>query len=166
MDTGRPIYIGDGVIPQVERFASKYAFNNFTIQVFQAAMSAMAEKAEQPTGNHWIFICNERMWSLVQNILGEYLSRFKPNTAYMYSKAKNGYLDVGATFQSYEFGGNSIMFKVDRTFSREYGMEKGYALMLDLTADKSTGEPAMQMFTLKGGDFITNRFPKQIYAGE
>ena len=24
--------------------------------------------------------------------------------------------------------------------------------MLDLTADKSTGEPAMQMFTLKGGD--------------
>lgn len=105
MDTGRPIYIGDGVIPQVERFASKYAFNNFTIQVFQAAMSAMAEKAEQPTGNHWIFICNERMWSLVQNVLGEYLSRFKPNTAYMYSKAKNGYLDVGATFQSYEFGG-------------------------------------------------------------
>lgn len=158
-DTGRPIYIGDGVIPQVERFASKYAFNNFTIQVFQAAMSAMAEKAEQPTGNHWIFICNERMWSLVQNVLGEYLSRFKPNTAYMYSKAKNGYLDVGATFQSYEFGGNSIMFKVDRTFSREYGMEKGYALMLDLTADKSTGEPALQMFTLKGGDFITNRFP-------
>ena len=51
------------------------------------------------------------------------------------------------------------MFKVDRTFSREYGMEKDYALMLDLTADKSTGEPAMQMFTLKGGDFITNRFP-------
>lgn len=36
------------------------------------------------------------------------------------------------------------MFKVDRTFSREYGMEKGYALMLDLTADKSTGEPAIK----------------------
>ena len=47
---------------------------------------------------------------------------------------------------------NTISFKVDRTFSREYGTEKGYALMLDLTADKSTGEPAMQMFTLKGGD--------------
>ena len=29
---------------------------------------------------------------------------------------------------------------------------KGYGLLLDLTADKSTGEPAMQMFTLKGGD--------------
>lgn len=158
-DTGRPIYIGDGVIPQVERFASKYAFNKLTIKVFMDAMSAMAEKAEQPTGNHFVFICNERMWTLVQHILGEYLSRFKPATAYMYSKAKNGYLDVGATFQAYEFGGNTISFKVDRTFSREYGMEKAYALLLDLTADKSTGEPAMQMFTLKGGDFVTNKFP-------
>lgn len=158
-DTGRPIYIGDGVIPQVERFASKYTFNKLTIQVFMDAMSAMAEKAEQPTGNHFVFICNERMWTLVQHILGEYLSRFKPATAYMYSKAKNGYLDVGATFQAYEFGGNTISFKVDRTFSREYGMEEAYALVLDLTADKSTGEPAMQMFTLKGGDFVTNKFP-------
>lgn len=61
----------------------------------------------------------------------------------MYSKAKNGYLDVGATFQSYEFAGNTISFKVDRTFSREYGMQKAYALLLDLTADKSTGEPAL-----------------------
>lgn len=44
------------VIPQVERYASKYAFNKFTIEVFQAAMNAMAEKAEQPTGNKWVFI--------------------------------------------------------------------------------------------------------------
>lgn len=54
---------------------------------------------------------------------------------------------------------NTIMFKVDRTFSREYGMSKGYALMLDLTADKTTGEPAIQMFTLKGCDFVSNRYP-------
>ena len=104
-DTQRPIYIGDGIIPQVERYASKYVYNDFTISVFQAAMAAMAEKAEQPTGNSWVFICNERMWSQVQNVLGEYLSRFKPATAYMYSKAANGYLNVGATFQAYEFGG-------------------------------------------------------------
>ena len=31
--------------------------------------------------------------------------------------------------------------------------------MLDLTADKTSGEPAIQMFTLKGGDFITNKYP-------
>lgn len=63
------------------------------------------------------------------------------------------------TFQSYEIGGNTISFKVDRTFSREWGSDKGFMLMLDLTADKVSGEPAIQMFTLKGGDFISNKYP-------
>ena len=77
----------------------------------------------------------------------------------MWSKAANDYVDVGATFASYEFGGNTVTFKVDRTFSREYGMDKAYCLCLDLTADKTSAQPPIQMFTLKGGDFITNKYP-------
>lgn len=50
-DTGRPIYIGDGIIPQIERFASKYAYNKLTVQAFTTALSMMCEKAENPTGN-------------------------------------------------------------------------------------------------------------------
>lgn len=51
-DTGRPIYIGDGLIPQVERFASKYVYNNKpTVDVFNTIMQTMNEKAEKPTGN-------------------------------------------------------------------------------------------------------------------
>ena len=38
-DTGRPIYIGDGLIPQVERFASKYVYNNKpTVDIFNTIM--------------------------------------------------------------------------------------------------------------------------------
>ena len=33
--TGRPIYVGEGLIPQVERFASKYSANRITINTFQ-----------------------------------------------------------------------------------------------------------------------------------
>lgn len=66
----------------------------------------------------------------------------------MWSKEKNGYLKVGNTFTAYEMGGNILQFQVDRTFSREYGSEKGYALFLDLTADKVSGTPAIQAFTL------------------
>ena len=106
-------------------------------------MNALCEKAAQPTGNFFCFICNERLWTDIQNVLGEYLARFKPTTSYMYSKSKGGYIDVGATYDSYTFGGNTISFKVDRTFSREYGMQKGYGILLDLTADKATGEPAL-----------------------
>lgn len=158
-DTGRPIYIGDGIIPQIERFASKYAYNKLTVQAFTTALSMMCEKAENPTGNKFVFVCNEKMWYDIQTVLSEWLARFKTCGTYLWSKAANGYVDVGATFNSYEIGGNTISFKVDRTFSREWGSEKGFGLFLDLTADKTSGEPAIQMFTLKGGDFITNKFP-------
>ena len=82
----------------------------------------MNEKADNPTDNHYVFICNERMWSLIQLVLGDYLARFKTVDTLLYSKAANDYVKVGATFNSYEFGGNTISFKVDRTFSREYGL--------------------------------------------
>lgn len=158
-DTNRPIYIGDGLIPQVERFAGKYVYNRLSIKVFNAAMAEMVQKATAPTGNKFVFICNERMWNQVQEVLSEYLSRWKVNNTYMYSKAKNGYIDVGATFQSYEWAGNQVTFLVDRTFTYEYGTDKGYGLFLDCTADLMNGEPAIQMFTLKGGDFISNKYP-------
>ena len=44
--TNRPIYISDGLIPQVEAFASKYAYNKLTIQVLRTAMQALNEKAK------------------------------------------------------------------------------------------------------------------------
>lgn len=142
-DTGRPIYIGDGIIPQVERFASKYAYNKLTVDAFTTALRMMVEKAEQPTGNKFIFIVNETLWYDIQTVLSEWLARFKTCGTYLWSKKANGYVDVGATFQSYEIGGNTISFRVDRTFSREWGMDKGFGLMLDLTADKVSGEPAI-----------------------
>jgi hypothetical protein len=39
------VYIGEGVIPQVERFASKYAFAKLTLEVFHAVLAALNEKA-------------------------------------------------------------------------------------------------------------------------
>lgn len=105
-DTGRPIYIGDGIIPQVERFASKYAFNTLTLEVFNTVIATLNEKANQPTGNHYMFLCNERMWQLIQLVLGDYLARFKTVDTLLYSKVANDYVKVGATFNSYEFGGN------------------------------------------------------------
>ena len=158
-DTGRPIYIGDGIIPQVERFASKYVYNKLTVNAFTTAISMMNEKSENPTGNKYVFICNEKMWNDIQTCLSEWLARFRTCGTYLWSKKANDYVNVGATFNSYEIGGNTISFRVDRTFSREWGSEKGFGLMLDLTADKTSGEPAIQMFTLKGGDFISNKFP-------
>ena len=159
-DTGRPIYISDGLIPQAEAFCSKYVYNKLTISVFKTIISMLNEKAEQPTGNHYVFICNEKFWYDMGNLLDAYLANYHTDGTYLWSKKANDYIMVGAKgFDSYQYMGNSVTFKVDRTFSREYGYQKGYALALDLTADMTSAQPPIAMFTLKGGDMISNYLP-------
>ena len=159
-DTGRPVYIGDGIIPQIERFASKYAYNKLTMSVLETAIHMLAQKAVSPTGNNFMFVINEKMWTQLQSILSDYLWKFKSTLgSYAWSKKANGNLTVGTTYDAYEFAGNTITFKVDRTFTREYGSEKGFGMAIDLTADAVSGKPAMEMFTLKNCQFITNKYP-------
>ena len=153
--TGRPIYIGDGMIPQIERFASKYAGNRVTVNTFHHIISVMAEKAESPTGNHFCFMVNEKAWAIVQRVLGDYLSNRATDGAYIWSKGGEGkYIKVGATFDSYEWGGNTISFKVDRTLSREF--LDPYFLCIDLTTGKTSTQPPVAMYSLKGKDYVFN----------
>lgn len=51
---------------------------------------------------------------------------------------------------------NTLTFRVERALTYEYGSEKGYGFMIDLTPDKSTNTPAVNMFTIKGSEFISN----------
>jgi hypothetical protein len=118
----------------------------------------MNDKAEKPTGNTYAFIVNEALWNDIQYTLGAYLADYKTDGSYMYSKAANDYVKVGATFNSYSFAGNTISFIVDRTFTREYG-DKGYGVCLDLTADLASGKPAIAMFSLKGKEVLTSKYP-------
>jgi len=158
-DTNRPIYISEGIIPQVEAFCSKYAYNKLTINVLKAMIMALNEKAEKPTGNSYVFIVNEKAWYDLGDVLDQYLAQYHTDGTFLWSKKANDYVSVGAKgFDTYNWQGNSISFKVDRTFSREFGYEKGYMLALDLTADKTSNQPPIAMFTLKGGDFISNKY--------
>lgn len=157
---GRPIYISDGIIPQVEAFASKYAFNNFTISVLDTAISTLSEKSETPLGNKYTFITNERGWRMAQRVLAQYLSNYHTDGTYLWSMKANGYVEVGAKgYDTYNYMGNQITFVVDRTFSREYG-DKAFFLCLDLTSDKTSAQPPIAMFSLKGKDIISS-----IYEG-
>lgn len=152
-------YIGDGILPQIERYCSKYAYNKLTMEVFTSALAMMNEKSEQPIGNTYVFVCNEKMWQDVQTVLSEWLARFHTDGTFLYSKKANNYVKVGATYDSYEIAGNTIVFRVDRTFSREFGSDKGFGMFIDLTADKVSGQPAIELFTLKGADLISSKYP-------
>lgn len=103
--TGRPLYIGEGMIPQIERFSSKYSANRITINTFQQVISDMVQKAEQPQGNTFTFMCNEAGWSVVQRVLGSYLANRQTDGAYLWSSQGEGkHIKVGATFDAYEWG--------------------------------------------------------------
>ena len=148
-DTNRPIYISDGLIPQVEAYASKYAYNKLTINVFKSMLQALNEKARNATGNKYMFICNEAFYYQLGDLLDTYLAQYHTDGTYLWSMKANGYVEVGARgFDTYRWMGNEI------TFSREFGMEKGYAIAIDLTGDKTSAQPPIGLFTLKGGDMM------------
>lgn len=154
-ETGIPIISGDGIIPQVERFAGKYVFSKLTAKVLNTAIYAMIAKAEKPTGNKFTFICNTRLWTEIQDTLSQWILSWKTVGTFMFSQAENDYVKVGTTFNSYEFAGNTVTFKVDRALDVEYPTQK-YGVFLDLTADSTSGTPAIALFTFKGGEFMHN----------
>lgn len=155
-DTGRPIYIGAGVIPQIERFASKSVYYKFTIQTLNTAIAALNRKAEKPQGNHYNFVCNEAMYAEVQQVLGDYLAKFHTDGTFMYSMQANGYVKVNPLgYDTYNYLGNTITFTQDRALTEEFG-DKGYGILVDLTSGADSGTPAVGMFTVNNHQFVEN----------
>lgn len=149
---GRDIVAGDGAIPQINRFAGMYNYSKLSVAVFNKAITTLSQKSETPTGNTYLFICNEIAYADIQVSFAEYLNQYKMISPVVYSAKEGKEVEVGVEYTSYNFLGNKIVFKVDRALSHEY-RDKGYSVLIDLTADKATGAPAMQMFTLAGQEF-------------
>lgn len=154
-EDGRPIVSADGIIAQIERFATKFVFNKLNIGYFEKALQAMVAKSEKPQGNSYMLLCNTAFYNEWQRVMSAWIIAHKTDGTFLYSKGSNGYVDLGATYESYTFGGNKISVKIDRCFDVEFPARK-YACILDLTADAATGKPALAFFTFKGGDIIHN----------
>lgn len=152
---GRPVMAGDGALPQINRYASKFNFSKLTVSLFNEMVLALSQKCRQVTGNTFVFVVNIPLWHAVQNVLSEFLANHKPDGAYVWSKQANGELKVGATYSAYEFAGNTIILKVDRALTIEYP-DKGYGVMIDLTADKTSNRPAIEQFTIDGKELVEN----------
>ena len=150
---GQDIPMGDGLIPQSERYASRTAYSIFTTSVAKTAIKALASKAQKLTGNTFVVLSNKILFDGFQDAMLED-SRLKlSNSTFMYSIDK-GDVEVGATFASYEYGGNKIVFAPNQALTNEFP-DKGYGIIIDLTKDAKTGRPAVASFTLKGNEIIT-----------
>lgn len=145
----------DGVLAQVERFANKFVFNRLNAKLLNKVINTMIAKCEKTTGNVFTMLVNSLFWQEVQETLSSWIRDWKTVGTFLFSKAANGYVEVGATYQTYEFAGNKLTFIVERAFDVEYPDRK-FALLLDLTADSKTGKPGIASFTFKNGEFIHN----------
>lgn len=155
--TGRPLIQGDGLITQINRYANMFAYSKLSIDLFNDVLLAMTEKSEDAQGNTYMFIANERCYRDVQVVLAEHLANFHAVDAKVYSETEGKKLKIGAEYAAYSFMGNEIIFKIDRALSQEYN-DRGYAIMIDLSADKASGKPAIQGFTLEGkGQYNLNQ---------
>lgn len=104
-NTGREVIIGEGLIPQIERYCSKHVTSKVTIATFQNIISEMVQKADNPQGNHFIFVVNEPMSAIINRVLLQHLQDFKTDGSFFYSKVDGNNYKVGATFNSYEYNG-------------------------------------------------------------
>jgi hypothetical protein len=153
-EKGRDIPMGDGVIPQIERYCDKFAYSNLTTDIFEDVMASMIEKAAKPTGNVFAVVCNERMYTQVGRLLANDLRfRVPGDGSYFFSK-EGGKVKVGAEFDSYTFQGNTITFMVNRALSQEYE-QYGYGIFLDISGDTTSGRPNIASFTLEGSEMIS-----------
>lgn len=163
-EDGRPLIAGDGLIPQIERFASKYKFAKLNVNVINTVIETMNQKAATATGNHYTFVVNDRLWGQINSTLGDWLKLWGSTPTMLYSKATSSMVKadnpvkVGATFVSYEIAGNTVTFMVDRALTKEYD-RKAYGICLDMSPDISTNQPAVAAFTLKGAEFVTSKYP-------
>ena len=163
-EDGRPLVAGDGLIPQIERFASKFKFAKLNVNVINTILDSMNAKAVNATGNHYTFIVNDRFWSLTNTALGDWLKLWGSTPTMLYSKATQNKMNVdnpvkvGATFTTYEVSGNTVTFMVDRALTKEYP-KKAYAICLDMSPDMSTNQPAVMGHTLEGAEFLTSKYP-------
>ena len=140
------------LIPQIERFASKYKYAKWNINVLNKVLNTMSEKAVNQTGNHYVFVVNAILFTQINTALGDWLKVWNSVPTMLYSKAENNFvkadnpMKVGGTFVSYEVAGNTVSFMVDRALSKEMD-RKGYGLCLDMTPDATTAKPAVKYYS-------------------
>ena len=117
--TNRAIVIGDGIIPQLERFADKYAYSKMSTDIFDTMLSSMRQKSKKSMGNKYVFVVNEMLWDDIQKALSDYLMNWKTNGTTFFSKAGGKDIEIGGFFETYNMGGNQLTFMVDKSLSLE-----------------------------------------------
>jgi len=155
-ENGQDVPIGAGLIPQSEAYASRSLYSVMDVGVIKTALDTMTEKSDDVEGNTFVVICNKELYNQVGDALMDYTVARTTGNTFLYSESE-GKVDIGATFASFEYQGNKMVFMIDLALTQEHP-NYGYGIMLDMAPD-ANGRPAVQSFTLEGSEMLTGIVP-------
>ena len=144
-EDGRPIPMGEGLIPQIRRFCGQQRYTVLTETHLRNAINDVVDKMEKKTGNNIVMICNWRLYQQAQVVLDNLL-KTRATDAYFYT-VKGGKIKVGAEYNAYTFAGNTLTFMENTALSDRFP-DRGYAVFIDTSI--YDGEPNIQMHTISG----------------
>lgn len=110
--TGRELIAGDGIMPQFNRYASKFNYAKLSTNVLTQAMTDLAEKCEESTGNNFIFVCNDVLFRDLQNTCAVFMAQHKADQQYLYSNFEQKQVKIGATYGAFEFAGKLVLLAI------------------------------------------------------
>lgn len=141
---GRPIPMGEGLIPQARRFCGQQRYFNLSRKVFVDAINDVVAKKSKKTGNNLLFMCNWLFYQQAQEVLDDLL-KDRVTDNYFYD-VKGNKIKVGAEYNAYSFAGNTITFMENQALTERFP-EKGFAILLDPYTED--GQINIQMMTMK-----------------
>jgi len=158
-DLNQDLPMGDGLLEQVYKFASRSNYAVMDIGTIKASLNLMSDKSDEPTGNTFVVVGNKRLFDQINDALLEYSLVSTTNPTFLFSETgKDNKVEVGATFSTYEYGGNKIVFMVNKELTQSHP-NYGFGVMLDMEEDIQTNRPAIQSFTLEGSELLTGFVP-------
>lgn len=158
-EDGRKIPIGEGVFPQVERFANFYPYNGtLSRQKLEDIINLVVSRKEKKTGNDILAVVNYRMYSHLQSCLDAILATRLVNQDSYVEKANGNKLILGAEYIGYKINGNKLILMEDIALSNRYP-DKGYGIIINMLAETKDGGKKMniEQISLKGADLFTNK---------
>jgi hypothetical protein len=157
-EDGRPIPIGQGIIPQIRAYGQFMGYNNLSETLIRKVISLIVERRPKKTGNEIVMLVNWRLYQQVQIIL-DALTKQRLTTQDSYltrDDNKKAYV-VGSTYCGYEFAGNKLFVMEDSTLTDRYP-DKGYGIVFNTRVQTKDGKSRMniQQYTINGFEMFDN----------
>ncbi len=153
-EDGRPIPIGEGIIPQCRRFCAQQGYSTFTINILKNAIAEAVSKRVKKTGHKLVLVCNYRIFLQAQDVLDAIFgARIVANELFL-KKINGDQLKVGATYAGYTFAGNDIILMEDAALTQRYP-DKGFGIIINTIVETNKGTKLnIEQMTIKGAQLF------------